>query len=133
MGLNLYILSGVLTLDNIFVIEGNAQLGAVRSVAKDVDTLLLGEVLEAARACNRVKYSCWSRKGVRSRLRHLPEDVELLAIDLFHNDRNLWLRNVVQKFSGDFLLKLQRGLPRRLDLSGEWQRDSSIRSHRNRP
>jgi len=44
IGLDLYILGGILTFDNVFVIEGDARLATVWGVPKHVDPFLLGEV-----------------------------------------------------------------------------------------
>ena len=46
--LKLDVLLGILALDNILVVEGNAGLAVLRVPAKDVNALLLGEIPESA-------------------------------------------------------------------------------------
>src|ERR1051326_972023 len=89
--LQLYVLTGILSFDHLFVIERNSLLASIRILSQYIDGFLLGKITESARHGDGIQHGRRVGKRERARLIHVPQNVELLAVDLLNDDRDFRL------------------------------------------
>src|SRR6266576_5494053 len=126
-----YVLSGILPFDHIVVVETDARLRAIHLRPQNINRLLLREIPEAARDCDRVENSGGVRQKVGSWPDHLSKNVESLTLHFLHDYSHVRIGDIGLQLLLQSGLQLTRRLPTGLHFADQWEGHLPIRTHGN--